>query len=265
MEKMLAKRAARDEFQFRWVAAEDDTNSSADLLPDTSRKSGQPPLRVLRDVILSSDDVESAGFSNYQSDPKMLELYFTPRGREKFAQATANNIGRRLAVVWRGKVIVAPNVQAEIATGRGEIPVRLSDAEAQQLLDWLNHRQPTQHDNRADEILAEQPPVVVETFPLAGAREVPPGETEIRVRFSKPMTDGSWSWCNAWEHSLPEFSGQPHYESDGKTCVLKVRLETGRTYAFWLNTEQFKNFTDRASVSAVPYLLAFQTQTNTNH
>ena len=116
-----------------------------------------------------------------------------------------------------------------------------------------------------DLILAEQPPVVVETFPVAGARDVPSGEIEIRARFSKPMTDASWSWCNAWEKSLPEFSSQPHYEADGKTCVLTVKLEAGRTYAFWLNCGQFKNFTDRAGVPAVPYLLAFQTQTNSNH
>jgi Flp pilus assembly protein TadD len=108
--------------------------------------------------------------------------------------------------------------------------------------------------------LAEQPPVVVETFPVSGAREVQPGETEIRVRFSKPMADGSWSWSTAWENSTPEFIGQPHYEADGRTCAVKVKLEPGRTYAFWLNSNQFKNFTDRAGQAAVPYLLIFQTQ-----
>jgi serine/threonine protein kinase len=112
----------------------------------------------------------------------------------------------------------------------------------------------------ADLTLAEQPPVVVETFPVAGARDVPTGETEIRVRFSKPMADGSWSWSTAWEGSLPAFIGQPHYEADGKTCVLKVKLEAGRTCGFWLNSEKFKKFADRAGQPAVPYLLIFQTQ-----
>jgi hypothetical protein len=112
----------------------------------------------------------------------------------------------------------------------------------------------------ADLTLAEQPPVVVETFPVAGARDVPSGETEIRVRFSKPMADGSWSWSTAWEGSLPAFIGQPHYEADGKTCVLKVKLEAGRTYGFWLNSEKFKKFADRAGQPAVPYLLIFQTK-----
>ena len=142
VEQMLAERATRDEFQLRWVAAEGDTNSPVDLLPDPSAGLGGPPLRVLRDVVLSGDDVESAGFSNYQSNPKILELYFTSRGREKFAQATAQNVGRRLAVVWRREIIVAPVIAAEISTGHGVLPVRFSDAEAQQLLDWLNHRKP---------------------------------------------------------------------------------------------------------------------------
>jgi hypothetical protein len=259
VKELLAKRAARDAFQLRWVAADDDTNSPVDVLP-LAIDNPQPALRVLRDVVLSCVDVESAGFSQYQSDQKMLEVFLTPQGGEKFAQATAKNIGRKLAIVWRGKVLCSPIIQSEIVGAHFSLPVKLPDAEAQQLLDWLNHRQSTQQDNNANEILAEQPPVVVETFPVSGARDVDLGETEIRVRFSKPMTDDSWSWSTAWENSTPDFIGQPHYEADGRTCVVKVKLEPGRTYAFWLNSEKFHNFQDRAGQPAVPYLLIFQTQ-----
>ena len=111
-------------------------------------------------------------------------------------------------------------------------------------------------------ILAEQPPVVVETFPVSGARDVAPGITEIRVRFSKPMADGSWSWSTAWENSTPESVEPPHYLADQCTCVMKVRLDPGRTYAWWLNSNTFKNFTDQAGRPAVPYLLIFQTRQN---
>jgi tetratricopeptide (TPR) repeat protein/predicted Ser/Thr protein kinase len=113
---------------------------------------------------------------------------------------------------------------------------------------------------QADLTLAEQSPVVVETFPVSGARNVPPGETEIRVRFSKEMSDGSWSWSSAWENSEPEYIGQPHYAADLRTCFVKVKLEPGRTYAWWLNSEQFHNFKDHARQPAVPYLLIFQTK-----
>jgi hypothetical protein len=114
----------------------------------------------------------------------------------------------------------------------------------------------------AGQTVAGLPPVVVETFPVSGARDVAPGETEIRVRFSKEMTDGSWSWSTAWENSTPESDGPPHYLDDHRTCVMKVRLEPDRTYAWWLNSEKFKNFTDQASRPAVPYLLIFQTRQN---
>ena len=103
------------------------------------------------------------------------------------------------------------------------------------------------------------PPVVVKTVPEAGAKDVTPGLTEIKVTFSKEMTDGSWSWSTAWQGSAPETVGNPKYEADRKTCALQVRLEPGKTYAYWLNSEKFKGFKDSNGKAAVPYLLAFQT------
>ena len=108
----------------------------------------------------------------------------------------------------------------------------------------------------------EQPPVVVETFPVSGARDVDPGETEIRVRFSKDMEDGSWSWSTAWENSTPQFIGSPHYDDNLRTCIARVKLEPGRSYAFWLNSDNFHNFRDADGQSAIPYLLIFQTKPN---
>ena len=121
---------------------------------------------------------------------------------------------------------------------------------------------PVQSVADASQTVAELPPVVVETWPVSGARDVEPGVVEVRVRFSKPMADGSWSWSTAWENSAPETAGQIHYEADQRTCVLKAKLEPGRTYAWWLNSNKFKNFTDLAGRSAVPYLLIFQTKPN---
>jgi hypothetical protein len=42
--------------------------------------------------------------------------------------------------------------------------------------------------------------------------------------------------------------------------VLKVKLEPGKTYAYWLNSGNFHNFKDRERHAAVPYLLVFQTK-----
>ena len=49
------------------------------------------------------------------------------------------------------------------------------------------------------------------------------------------------------------------YEKDKRTCVLKVTLESGKTYAIWVNSEKFTNFKDADGRPAVPYLLVFQT------
>jgi len=104
-------------------------------------------------------------------------------------------------------------------------------------------------------------PVVIKTIPEAGSTTVPPGEYEVKVTFSKEMRDGSWSWSTAWEDSTPETIGAPHYEADHKTCVNKVKLEAGRTYGWWLNSEKFTNFKDKQGHPAVPYLLTFQCAT----
>jgi len=108
--------------------------------------------------------------------------------------------------------------------------------------------------------IESMPPVVVKTMPESGAKDVAPGEIEIKATFSKKMTDGSWSWSTAWQDSTPKPVGKPRYEADGKTCVIKVKLEPGKTYAYWLNSSNFKNFKDQQGHPAVPYLLIFKTK-----
>jgi len=106
--------------------------------------------------------------------------------------------------------------------------------------------------------LETTPPVVVKTIPEAGSVAVPSGETEIRVTFSKEMRNGSWSWSTAWKDSTPEIVGKPAYDADKRTCVIKVKLEPGKTYGYWLNSQKFTNFKDTGGRPAVPYLLVFQ-------
>jgi RNA polymerase sigma-70 factor (ECF subfamily) len=104
------------------------------------------------------------------------------------------------------------------------------------------------------------PPVVVKTVPEAGATGVDPKTAEIRVTFSKEMTDGGWSWVTHSESTFPKTIGTPRYEKDKRTCVLPVTLEPGKTYAVWVNSPKFGNFKDAGGRSAVPYLLVFETR-----
>lgn len=113
----------------------------------------------------------------------------------------------------------------------------------------------------ADEVTLESvPPVVVKTVPEAGAGEVDPKLTEIKVTFSKEMQNFSWSWSTLSKESFPETNGGPKYLADKRTSVLPVKLEPNKTYAIWLNSAKFGNFKDISGQSAVPYLLVFMTK-----
>ena len=110
--------------------------------------------------------------------------------------------------------------------------------------------------------IASMPAVVVKTVPESGSKNVAPGEVEIKVTFSKEMMDGSWTWSTAWQGSTPEIIGKPRYEKDGKTCVVKAKLEPNKAYGYWLNSQKFGNFKDKQGKSSVPYLLVFETKGN---
>ncbi len=113
---------------------------------------------------------------------------------------------------------------------------------------------------RADEVTLDSvPPVVIKTVPEAGTDDVDPMTTEIKVTFSKDMQDGSWSWSTLSKESFPEINGKPKY-ADKRTCVLPVKLEPGKTYSIWVNSEKYTNFKDPDGHAAVPYLLVFRTK-----
>ncbi len=114
---------------------------------------------------------------------------------------------------------------------------------------------------RADDVTLDSvPPVVVKTVPAAGSDDVDPKLTEIKVTFSKNMTTDSMSWSQISKESFPKVAGKPKYLADKRTCVLPVKLEPGKTYAIWVNSERFTNFKDADGKSAVPYLLVFKTR-----
>lgn len=103
-------------------------------------------------------------------------------------------------------------------------------------------------------------PVVIKSVPESGSAAVDPGTTEIRVTFSKEMQPGTWSWGMINKDSYPGTSDSPRYLEDKRTCVLPVKLQPGKTYAVWINTEKLFNFKDLKGQIAVPYLLVFKTR-----
>ena len=104
------------------------------------------------------------------------------------------------------------------------------------------------------------PPVVVNTVPESGSTNVDPALTELLVTFSKPMKDGCWSWMMLEAPNFPEMTGQPRYLGDQRTCVVPVKLQAGKLYATWINSDESNKFQDLNGTPAVPYLLIFQTR-----
>lgn len=114
---------------------------------------------------------------------------------------------------------------------------------------------------RGEELTLETArPVVIKSVPEAGADSVDPDTTQISVTFSKPMQAGTWSWCVLSKESYPGTSEAPKYLEDKRTCVLPVKLQPGKTYAVWINSEKFFEFKDTKGQPAVPYLLVFKTR-----
>ncbi len=117
-------------------------------------------------------------------------------------------------------------------------------------------------DEIKDEITLESlPPSVVKTVPQGGDTNVDSELSEISVTFSRDMkvTGHCWSWCSEREDLFPKLNGKTEYLGDNRTCVLHVALEPEKTYAIWINTDQFQSFQDTKGHPSVPYLLVFST------
>ena len=113
----------------------------------------------------------------------------------------------------------------------------------------------------ADISVASLPPSVVSTVPRCGDTAVPPDLTEVGVTFSKDMkvTGHCWSWCGVRDDTFPELSAPTRFLDDKRTCVMTVALQPEKTYAIWINTEEYHSFQDPDGHTAVPYLLVFRT------
>jgi RNA polymerase sigma-70 factor (ECF subfamily) len=111
------------------------------------------------------------------------------------------------------------------------------------------------------ELPADFPAFVVETQPKLGDPDVDSSTVkEIRVTFSKPMTDKTWSWTSGNVYAFPESAGPVHYEDDMRTCVMPAKLEPGKVYVIGINGGRFNNFKDKDGKPALPYTIAFRTR-----
>jgi len=115
------------------------------------------------------------------------------------------------------------------------------------------------------EIDRDFPPHVVKTVPENLAKEVDVALREIRVTFDRPMKqEKAWSWMI--HRNLGVYPGVrtrggagPHWEEDGRTCVLPVALAPNTVYAVGANSVRNTGFRDTEDKIAVPYVWVFKT------
>jgi preprotein translocase subunit SecD len=96
-------------------------------------------LNVQRTPLIDQKALKSACV---QSEPASglpyVQLTFTEQGAKRFAEVTAQNIHKRLAIVIDGKLFSAPMVESQITGGSAQITGNFSQKEATDLAAKLN-------------------------------------------------------------------------------------------------------------------------------
>jgi len=93
------------------------------------------PLLLQQEAVLTGDALTNAQvrFSSGEFNEPSVGLQFNAEGARKFAEITAANVGRRLAIVLDGKVQSAPRIREAIPSGEAVISGRFTIEQAQDL------------------------------------------------------------------------------------------------------------------------------------
>lgn len=97
-------------------------------------------------VVLEGSDVADAQGGAIQNQSTSAKEYVVSltltsdgdnSGKEKFAEATKNNVGKQIAIVYDNNIISAPNVNEEISGGKAQISGMSDLEEAQNLASYI--------------------------------------------------------------------------------------------------------------------------------
>lgn len=112
---------------------------SSDIVTNLS-KSGKLEFKdEAGNVVLEGNDVEKASaVIDDQSNRPVVSLELNNDGKVKFAEATGNNIGKKITIFMDDKEISSPVVESKIADGKAVISGSQSIKEAQDLSGLIN-------------------------------------------------------------------------------------------------------------------------------
>ncbi|MFC2084762.1 hypothetical protein ACFLS9_06875 [Bacteroidota bacterium] len=85
-----------------------------------------------KEVEITNKDVKSAEVKN-MNDRTVILLTFNEEGKQKFADLTANNIGKKIGMLLDGKLVSAPVVNDTIKEGRAIISYNFNEEEAESI------------------------------------------------------------------------------------------------------------------------------------
>jgi preprotein translocase subunit SecD len=128
-------------FEMRMVYDEPTPNSTVlDLTKKTSTgESSVQKLIVGNRPLL---DVTSVRSAKPRRDPAtkgaQISIEFTESGKKQFSKVTRESVGRRLAIVIEGKLIMAPRINEEISGGMAMIAGDFTREQAKEIAEKIN-------------------------------------------------------------------------------------------------------------------------------
>ncbi|MGO4410438.1 MULTISPECIES: protein translocase subunit SecD [unclassified Brevundimonas] len=131
--------------QLTFQMVDSSTNGLQDALagrvpPDAELLAGEDgtPYLVKKRVLVSGENLTRAGVGSDQNGRPAIDFRFDGQGSRRFAEATAQNLGKPFAIILDGKVISAPTIQSAITGGSGQITGNFSIQSAAELVNLLN-------------------------------------------------------------------------------------------------------------------------------
>lgn len=127
-------------FELRRVVS-DDEKVASEVLPWKNASEPQPDVKVEKKALLDQRNVEKAVVEKDPLSGKdQVKVTLTKEGAELFSKTTRENIGKRVAIISGGKVLMAPTIATEIGGGTLMISGNLSAQEVQEIATLLSSK-----------------------------------------------------------------------------------------------------------------------------
>jgi preprotein translocase subunit SecD len=106
---------------------------------ELSHKNHKETLYIAKTPLLDTSAIRSVSLGRDPlSGEPLIDVAFSNAGAQKFAEITAANIGKRLAILLEGKVQTAPVIATSIPGGRAQINGNFTKDEAGELVRRIN-------------------------------------------------------------------------------------------------------------------------------